>query len=82
MIGGQRREHDRIAVDMEAPVDDTDPNRLTLSEIKELKIIANKSKTARELWALLLGLTAVIGTIAGALAGLPTVIDYLRAHWR
>lgn len=67
---------------MGEPVDDENPNKLTLSEIKELKVIARKSKTARELWTLMIGLSGLLGAIAGAIAGIPAVVDYFRAHWR
>lgn len=75
------REHDRVEVEFD-PVDDENPNKLTLSEIKELKLIARKSKSARELWTLLIGFAGAIGAVAAAITGLPAVIDYFRAHWR
>lgn len=55
-------------------VDDTNPNRLTLSEVKELKRLANLSRTAR---AVALVLMAFVGAI-----GFPAVIDFFKAHWK
>lgn len=68
-----RRAHDRYEVEMEV-IDDTDPRKLTLSEIKELKRLANMSKTARTVLAISIGAVSLIG--------LPSLVEFLRTHWR
>ena len=69
----RRRLHDRIPVHMEI-VDDTDSDRLTLSELKELKRLANLSRTARLITALMIGAITMIG--------LPEIISFAKAHWK
>jgi hypothetical protein len=71
MPNPHRRDHDRTILDMEV-IDDENPNTLTVSEIKELKRLAQMSKVARMVMA------AAIGALS--LFGVPAVIDFIRTH--
>ena len=68
----RRRADDRYEVELEV-VDDVSPNKLTLTEIKELKRLANMSRTARVIAAVVLGVITLFG--------FPSIIAFFKAHW-
>lgn len=55
-----RRVHDRYTVRLDI-VDDENPESLTVSEVKELKRLANLSKIARLISVAILGIVAAVG---------------------
>jgi len=69
----KRRNDDRFTVEFEV-VDDDQPNTLTVSEIKELKRLARMSKTARAFTVFAIGIVSAFG--------LPTLLEFFRAHWK
>lgn len=66
-----RRVHDRYTVKLDI-VDDENPESLTVSEVKELKRLANLSKIARFISVAILGLIAAVG--------IPDIINLIK-NW-
>lgn len=69
MMNQQRRDHDHISIKV---VDDSDANSLTVSELKELKWLANASRFTKWILAIIFGVLS--------LTWLPDLVEAYHRH--